>query len=352
MSAVQQDLRIFAYFDSSHEFPEEIVMAAGFTPYKILGDVETSNDPADQYVFGFVCPFSRSALTEGLLHSDKWAGIAICHGCDVTNNQFDIWKRHVKTDFLYWINSPANNNSTARRFHVREVRRFMEHLERQFGVQITDDKLREAIRLSNHVKALLRELASLRARRDIDNREYHALVRRALQEPKVSLIPVLERTLLEWEARPGFPEDKVPVLVTGSDLTYAQWPEAMEAAGLRMVRDDLGTGERYFAASIAEDGDPVEALVDYHDRIPQPPTRLPFEAQLDYLLKSLAETRVKGVVFQTLKFCEPHLLCQPTLVGEIKKAGYKVITLEREYTPTVDHQVISRLETFREIVSL
>ena len=26
----------FAYFDSGHEFPEEIAMAAGFTPYKVL----------------------------------------------------------------------------------------------------------------------------------------------------------------------------------------------------------------------------------------------------------------------------------------------------------------------------
>jgi benzoyl-CoA reductase/2-hydroxyglutaryl-CoA dehydratase subunit BcrC/BadD/HgdB len=37
-------------------------------------------------------------------------------------------------------------------------------------------------------------------------------------------------------------------------------------------------------------------------------------------------------------------------VGQIKNAGYKVITIEREYTPVIDQQVVSRLETFREIL--
>ena len=32
-------MKTFAYFDSGHEFPEEIVMAAGFAPMKILGEV-------------------------------------------------------------------------------------------------------------------------------------------------------------------------------------------------------------------------------------------------------------------------------------------------------------------------
>lgn len=340
----------FAYIDTGHEFPEEIVMAAGFTPYKILGDVHTSTDPADRYVQNFICPFSRSALTEGMAHSKEWAGIAFCHGCDTTNNQYDIWKRHVPTDFLYWINTPANNNATARTFHAHELRRFVAHFEKKFHVEISTDKLREAIKTSNRVKNLMRQLASLRASRDISNPDYHAVVRKAVQMPKEELIADLEATLKEWQSRPEFPRDRIPVLLTGSDISYPKWMEAMEISGLRAVRDDMSLGERYFAESIPETGDPIEALVDYNSKIPQPPTRLPFEARLDYLKKCLKETKVSGVVYQTLKFCEPHLLDQPYIVAELKKAGYKVITVEREYTPTIDQQVVSRLETFRELL--
>jgi benzoyl-CoA reductase/2-hydroxyglutaryl-CoA dehydratase subunit BcrC/BadD/HgdB len=343
-------MNTFAYYDTGHEFPEEIVMAAGFTPYKILGDVHVSNDPADRYVHNYICPFSRSCLTEGMARSKEWAGIAFCHGCDTTNNQYDIWKYHVKTDFLYWINTPAKNDGTSRKFHANELRRFIGHLEKKFKIRITDDKLKKAIQQSNKIKSLMRELASLRQEKDIPNAEYHATVRKCVQTEKNVLEKGLETTLNAWKKRPAFPADLVPVLVTGSDITFPEAMDVFEKAKLRIVRDDMSIGERYFAESIPETGDPVEALVAYNSKIPQPPTRIPFEARLDYLRKCLKETKVKGIVYQILKFCEPHGLDMPYMTGELKKDGHRLIVIEREYTPTIDQQLVSRLESFREII--
>jgi benzoyl-CoA reductase/2-hydroxyglutaryl-CoA dehydratase subunit BcrC/BadD/HgdB len=343
-------MQLFAYFDTGHEFPEEIVMAGGFTPYKILGDVHEPTEPADGYVHSYVCPFSRSCLTEGMARSEEWAGIAFCHGCDVTNNQYDIWKYHVKTDFLYWINTPANNNKTGKTFHLHELKRFIDHFEKKFNVQITPDKLKEAIKTSNKIKRLLRELMALRTSKDIPNADYINIMRKCVQSPKEELITELESTLKDWQNRAAFPKDKVPVLVTGSDITFYEVMDGFEMAGLRIVRDDMSLGERYFAEAIPETGDPVKALVDYNSKIPQPPTRLPFAARLDYLRKCLKETEVKGVVYQMLKFCEPHALDMPYLTGELKKDGHKVLTIEREYTPTIDQQIVSRLETFRDMI--
>ncbi|MBU0994562.1 MAG: 2-hydroxyacyl-CoA dehydratase family protein [Proteobacteria bacterium] len=343
-------MRLFAYYDTGHEFSEEIVMAAGFTPYKILGDVNVPNDPADRYVHNYICPFSRSCLTEGMARSDEWAGIAFCHGCDTTNNQYDIWKHHVKTDFLYWINTPAKNDATARAYHEHELRRFISHMEKHYRVDITDDKLSEAIRTSNSVKRLMQELAKLRPVKDIPNDAYHAITRKCVQMHKDDLIAALEKTLEEWKNRPAFPSDCLPVLLTGSDMTYPEGMDILEAAKLRAVRDDLSLGERYFAETISEEGDPVKALVDYHARIPMPPTKIPFEARLVYLRKCLKETNVKGIVYQILKFCEPHGLDLPYMAGELKKDGHRLIVIEREYTPTIDQQLVSRLESFREII--
>lgn len=343
-------MRLFAYYDTGHEFPEEIVMAAGFTPYKILGDVHVSNDPADRYVHNYICPFSRSCLTEGMARSSDWAGIAFCHGCDTTNNQYDIWKYHVKTDFLYWINTPAKNDKTAKTYHKHELLRFTDRLEKHFGVTVTDQALREAIATSNRIKHLMRQLSGLRATRDIPNRDYHDLTRKCVQMDKTGLIAELEKTLVDWKNLPSFPLNRVPVLLTGSDITYGEMMDILDAAKLRAVRDDLSLGERYFAVSIRETGDPIEALVDYRAEIPQPPTRIPFAARLDYLRKCLAETPVKGIVYQVLKFCEPHGLDLPFMTGELKKDGHKLIIIEREFTPTVDQQLVSRLESFREII--
>ena len=343
-------MTLFAYYDTGHEFSEEIVMAAGFTPYKILGNVHRSNDPADRYVHNYICPFSRSCLTEGMARSGEWAGIAFCHGCDTTNNQYDIWKHHVATDFLYWINTPAKNDQTAKTYHEHELRRFIRALEARYDVLITDDKLSAAIAQSNTVKRIMKKIADLRATRDIPAGDYHMLTRKCVQMDKQMLVDELETTWEAWKNRPPFPADQTPVLVTGSDITYPEVVDVLEAAGLRMVRDDLSLGERYFAETISEEGDPVKALVDYHTRIPQPPTKIPFDARLTYLRKCLGETKVEGIVYQILKFCEPHGLDLPYMTGALKKEGHRLIVIEREYTPTMDQQLVSRLESFREII--
>ena len=90
-------MKKIAYFDSTHDLPEEIIMAAGFEPYKIMGDVRVPNDPADAYLANFFCPVARSCMVEALAGSGNWAGIVFGHGCDATNRHFDVWKRHVDT---------------------------------------------------------------------------------------------------------------------------------------------------------------------------------------------------------------------------------------------------------------
>lgn len=343
-------MKTIAYYDTGHEFPEEIVSAVGMRPYKILGDVHAGTNGADHHLHTFVCPFSRACLGEGLARAGEWDGIVFSHGCDTTNRQYDVWRKHVETRFLYWLNTPMRNDPTAHGFHGKEFRRLIAHLEEAFGVTLSDEALWEAIRASNRVKGLLRQLSALRAVKDVPNPEYLDVLLRCVRGPKEGLEEHLKDTLALWQERPPFPEEFVPVLFTGSDVSYREYMEVLEAARLRAVRDDLSLGERYFARSIPEEGDPVEALVRYKSTIPQPATRVPYDPRFDYLDQCLAETPVKGVVYQVLKFCEPYGIDAPLVVRHLKRGGRRVLTVEREYTPTLDQQSVSRLESFRELL--
>ncbi len=342
-------MQTFAYFDSGHEFPEEIVMAAGFTPYKILGDVEAGTGAADEYLHTYFCPFARGALNQALAADDDWAGIGFAHGCDATNRHYDVWRRHLGQPF-FWVNTPMKTNPTARVFHRRGLDDFRADLEKAYGVAITPEKLAAAIRQSNRIKEKMRRLAALRATRDITNPEYFEMVRTAVQEPRDRVLEYLGELEREWPARPAFPRALVPVLLTGSDVTFPGWMEVMEEAGLRVVRDDLSLGERYFHAAIPETVEPLKALVEYYALQPQPATRVPSDRRLDYLKTALWESGLNAVVSQNLKFCEPYAIDAPWIVNELKKQGIRIIHLEREYTPTLDHQALTRLETFRQLL--
>jgi benzoyl-CoA reductase/2-hydroxyglutaryl-CoA dehydratase subunit BcrC/BadD/HgdB len=343
-------MKTFAYFDSGHEFPEEIVMAAGFSPIKVLGDVHKGTAAADEYLFPYFCPLTRGCLAEALESSDKWAGIGFAHGCDATNRQYDVWKAHIKTTPLFWVNTPMKIDRTAQTFYRKELMRFIDTLNKQYQIKIGEKELKDAISLSNQIKSLMRQLASMRATKDIPNTDYFEMTRKAVRTPKELLVEDLKKMLVDWERRNPFPAGKIPILLTGSDVTFPEWMELLETAGFRVVRDDLSLGERYFAETIPDAADPLEALVTYACKIPRSATRVPSDGRLEYLLKALAETKIDAVISQNMKFCEPYAIDSVWSIPVLKEKGYAVIHLERDYTPAADNQLLTRLESFKEII--
>lgn len=343
-------METFAYFDSGHEFPEEIVMAAGFSPLKILGNVHDGTAAADEFLFPFLCPFARGCLSEAMYTTEKWAGIGFAHGCDATNRQYDVWKAHIKSIPFFWVNTPMKVDTTAQAFYKKELMRFISTLKKQYKIDIRKNKIKTAIDLSNEIKYLMRKLASLRETKDIPNSDYFEMTRKAVQTPKTLFVEELKTLLEDWEHRDSFPSNKTPILLTGSDVSFVEWMEQLDSVGFRVVRDDLSLGERYFSTTIPTENDPVEALVAYACAIPQPATRVPADGRMNYLIKALNETKIDAVVSQNLKFCEPYSLDAVWSVAAFKGNGYHTIHLERDFTPANDHQLLTRLEAFKEII--
>lgn len=346
MSDVKQ---ILAYFDSSHDFPEEIAIAAGLDPVKILGDVHMPNDPADQYAQNFTCPQARSFMTDALANSGSWAGIVLAHGCDATHRFYDIWKMHVETPFLYFIDVPMNyGTASAAKFFRAELNRFARALEAQFGVEITNEALKQAIETSNGIKRKLQQLGAMRATKDIPNHDYFDVCMKAVTLPRDDLDAALDETIAAWSDRPEFPADKKKVFLTGSDITYVEWFDLLEEANMRVVRDDLSIGERYFATTIPDKDDPIDAIIDYYFNIPRPATKNPPDPRWDYILAALKASGIDTIVSQNVKFCEVYAYDSVQMQKAMKKAGYRFIHLEREFSPAKDAQTLNRLEAFME----
>ncbi len=343
-------MKTIAYFDSSHDMPEEIIMAAGFVPFKIFGDVHKSNAPADQYLQAFFCPAARSFLTEALTRSGEWDGIIVAQGCNSTNRHYDVWKRHVKSPFIYWFNGPIKEDAMALRFIKTELWRLIDALNRQYRVSITDDMVSAAIHESNEVKKRLQKLSALRSEKDISNREYLDILIKSMTLPKKEAVEAINSMIGKAEKSGPYPGNKKKVLLTGSDVTYPELMDQIDESGFRVVRDDLSVGERYFATLIPEEGNPVDALARYYLTIPKPATKVGIRKRIEFLEKSLAESGLNTVVSQNLKFCEPFAYDSVIVNGELKEKGIRVLHLEREFTPGPDHQLMNRLAAFSEML--
>ncbi len=345
-----------AYFASGHEFIEEIIIAAHLSPYKILGDVHQPTEPADQYLAAFFCPLARSIMTEALLNPNKWAGIVIAHGCNTTNRHYDIWQRHVQTPFLTWMYNPIKNYETpsTRKFFRKEIQRFLSNIENHFHIHVSKDALTEAIHISNWIKQTLTDLARLRLTNDIPNEWYYEILRATVQMPKETVISTLKTALDQWKSQSTFPPKKKRIFLTGTDITYREWMDLLEECNLRVVRDDLSLGERYYISQIREDLDPLDALTEYYLTLPKAATRLSINERIEYILNSFHDsspsTPIAGVISQNLKFCEPYALDSVSVVAALKQKNIPVIHLEREYGSNIDQQLKTRLEAFFELL--
>ncbi len=343
-------MKTFAYFDSTHEFPEEIIIAAQMNPYKILGKDDFSTELADQYIPPFICANARSFLHQAIEESPNWEGIAIAHGCDATNRQFDIWEQHVQTPFLYYIHNPLKTDEIAQRFFIREIKAMIEALESKFLIKITLDQLEKAIQVSNQIKILMQNLSKLRLTKDISNTEYFDMLKFSVQNPKEKVIPYLESISKNWFTRNPFPENKHPIFLTGSDITHSLWFELLEKVNLRVVRDDLSIGERYFATLIPTDKDPISNIANYYLNIPRSSTKHPTTPRINYIMKACKSERIEGVVSQIIKFCETFSYDVPFLKSQLEAIHMPVIHLEREFTENIDQQISTRLEAFVELL--
>jgi len=102
----------------------------------------------------------------------------------------------------------------------------------------------------------------------------------------------LDAEIKVWNSKPAFPAGKKRFLLTGSDVTYAEWMDTLDDCGIRVVRDDLSIGERFFATLIPDANDPLDALIEYYTGIPKPATRPTLQKRLDYCIRPFRRQRL------------------------------------------------------------
>jgi benzoyl-CoA reductase/2-hydroxyglutaryl-CoA dehydratase subunit BcrC/BadD/HgdB len=163
---------------------------------------------------------------------------------------------------------------------TREVRKLKEHLEQRFQTRITDEKLREALRLMNRERGLRRQLADLMT---ADNPQ---LTGRQLLEFK-SIISGIEADLQQYEraiqlfgdkaAGPktstaaGQMKPRVRVMLTGVPIVHGaeRVLEIIENAGAVVVGMENCTGLKPILEDVdLNEPDPIRAIARKYYHLP------------------------------------------------------------------------------------
>ncbi len=341
-----------AIFDSAVETPEEIIIAADMVPFRLFGDPEIGIDKANEHIPPNHCIWAKNLLEQAINGlDDDFKGVIATHGCDCTNREFDIWLECVNLEFFYFLNAPLKRNEVALKFFIDDINELINQLEQKFNLSITSEKISEAIKLMNQIRALLREVSKYRNKMIMKGSEFHALVKTIQQLDKKEALDILNSKLKELKTQNPQPNENIKkVLLTGSVIDDTEFIKFLESVGFHIIIDDLCIGTKYFWQNVDETEEPVKALAKYHLNKPIFSTKFPSYNKFEVIKDLATKYNVDGVINIAQKFCEPILYDHPYFNKKFKELGIPYLFVEMEYNRESYKQLTTRFEAFKEII--
>jgi len=336
--------------------PEEIIYAAGILPYRVrpVGCTETMS--ADVYLHRINCSFVRSCLEYALAGKYEFLdGVVFENGCDHSRRLYDVWREKVNHDhqFVYLLQVPHKVTDESIAFFRDEIAKFRDNLEKHFGVEITESRLRNAIGVYNETRGLLKRLYDLRqrAKPPIAGAECLNVVLAATAVPRDRYNQLLTRLLEELEQREEIPDYKARLMIVGSLYDDPAYTEIIEELGGLVVTDGLCFGSRYFWEPVEGGADLLGALSKSYMSRPSCPRMTNTAPQrLDFVKEMIERFRVDGIILQRIRYCDVwggELFHLRNKLGEL---GIPMLALEREYALGSTEQLRTRVEAFLETI--
>jgi len=260
--------------------PRELIMAAGGVPVCLCGGSAKTIPAAEEYLPANLCPLIKSTFGYMVSKSNpflEWADLIVAETtCDGKKKMFELM---AETKPVYIMELPQKSSDPDAFEHwVLELRKVKAELESRFGVEITEDKIRQAIRTMNRERALRRELASLMksdpppitGRQLLDLKSIISGIPADMEQYESAIRILRERneteTAIPGEGSPGttaHAHSPIRVLLTGVPVVHGaeRVVEIIENSGGVIVCAENCTGLKPILEDVDEAAeDPIRAL--------------------------------------------------------------------------------------------
>ncbi|MFH1981030.1 MAG: 2-hydroxyacyl-CoA dehydratase family protein [Pseudomonadota bacterium] len=332
--------------------PIELIHACGMVPVRITGEpgaVEKAYGLAPD----FICPFMKRALEKAMDGQYAFlSGLVQGYTCDVACGMVNIWAENIGGNLYRALPMPYNDTPESRDYLTAEYMAFVGQAVAAGG-RFSPERLSASLDLYAGIRRRVLKLFALRARGalPLSAADFHAVVQAGFVTPPEAFTAMLDSLPVDDESVcAAVPASGMPVLVTGSLVESTAVLTALEAAGARIVADDLCTGYRHFSPADGAGAEPMDRLVDRYMRRFPCPSRSRAEERLPRILDLAARSGARGVVFLLQKFCTPHLADVPPLTDMLREKGIASLLLEMDETWQVDGRIRTRLEGFFEML--
>ncbi|MCX7013288.1 MAG: double-cubane-cluster-containing anaerobic reductase [Candidatus Sumerlaeota bacterium] len=341
--------------------PRELIMAAGGVPVCLCGGSLKTIPAAEEHLPSNLCPLIKSTFGYHVLRSNPFLEMAeLVVGETTCDGKKKMYELMGETRPMCVLELPQKEDSPEALEHwTRELRQFRSELERRFGVEITDAKIREAIAVMNRERELRRRLAALM------KQEAPPLTGRQLLELKssISCIPAdfeqYERALEAFgqDGRSGRGgqggASRVRVLMTGVPVVRGaeRVVDLIESQGGLVVCMENCTGLKPILEDVDADApDPIRALAEKYFHLPCS-VKTENKARFDVLRQLAAEYRPQCVIELIWQACLTYDVESRRVERFVQnELGLPYLRIQTDYSPSDSARLSVRIEALFETV--
>jgi bzd-type benzoyl-CoA reductase N subunit len=343
--------------------PDEIITAFDMIPYRIQGSPNEPIDEADAVIEPMACPFARSCFNMALKGEyDFLDGFVAPHSCDTIERMYHIWHSNKPSPFNHFINVPHMMGPSSDEFYKKELEYFIKRLEEFSGKKLDCGKLRDAIKLYNRRRALLRELYELRKANPplVSGTEITKILVAGMGIPAAEHIELTQTFIAEVKKRPAPKADGLPrIFIWGNEIDDIAFIRLVEESGAHVVMDDLCTGSRFFWDEVPETADPLDGITTRYINIHCPRSNVPqtggreedLENRYGYIRNFISDWQVNGVIFYIVRYCDTCELEGPDLREYLNSLKLPVLMIEDDYSTSTIGQLRTRIQAFLEMIA-
>ena len=342
--------------------PVELIYAAGALPIGLCAFTDEPIPAAENNLPKNLCPLIKAsygfALTDTCPYfyfSDLVVGETTCDG---KKKMFELLDEIKPT---YVMQLPHSRDADALAFWKGQIIAFKEKLEATFGVTITEEAIREAIRQKNRERIVMRNYLELGKLNPVAMTGYEMGTRVDAGSFSFDLnqrCDVIEartaEVIAEWEAtKKGTKSSRPRLLVTGCPNAGVREKiiRAVEELGGDVVAFDTCNGIREKVELVDESNpDVFDALAKKYLNI-NCSVMSPNQSRMDYIEQMVEEYKIDGVIEIVLQSCHTfdiEAYYVKRLVTEKLDKAY--LNIETDYSQSDKGQINTRLAAFLETI--
>ncbi|KXZ40413.1 Benzoyl-CoA reductase/2-hydroxyglutaryl-CoA dehydratase subunit, BcrC/BadD/HgdB [Alkalithermobacter thermoalcaliphilus JW-YL-7 = DSM 7308] len=340
--------------------PQEIALAAGAIAVTLCGTKQEPIEDAEKDLPRNLCPLIKSSY--GFAITDKcpyfyFSDVLLAETtCDGKKKMYELMGK-IKP--MHIMNLPQTaQGEEALHLWKREMVRFIEFLEDKFNVKITEEKLKEAIKLMNKEREVMKRLHQLNAHKPAPMTGMDMMLAQWLKGfnvDKQAGIEIIENLISEVQEQMekgiyAFDEDAPRILLTGCPIGSGSEKvlKILEESGASVVALENCTGYKGLDVLVDEEKDPITALAEKYLSTPCS-CMMSNNGRLDLIERLAKEYQVDGVVDLTWQACHTYNIESFVVKNFVKeKLDLPFIQIETDYSDSDIGQLKVRIEAFLE----